>query len=337
MKLERLAYAPGLVVDFYEESLASLGALCERTWHDRLEVVAEGQAAKLWNQEGTLHEVELTFASADATSARDAGREVFPGTPLTFRLADALRPSPLPLEKIALAGESRARVPEAAVMEKLWRAQFADTTRWRLSAALKPAFHFSLVAVVRCEMQAIDQHWSLHRLVVSLPNGEPDDSLAREITFAQADSSMAVDVEWPTVDPTRWPAFLGAALEADLVGEMAAIRARQENFLRRELNRIDEYFENYEQELSVRAARGGSQNAKLKTADRLAAAKAEHTRRRADQVARHEIRVHPHMDALLLVAEPAWACSVSFERAHSPQSAEAHFVPRSRKWVRLSH
>ena len=92
MKLERLAYEPGALVDFYEAGLGALGALCERTWHDRLQVVAEGQPAKLWNPEGALHEIELHFVSADAASARNAAREVFPGCPLTFRLAEVLRP-----------------------------------------------------------------------------------------------------------------------------------------------------------------------------------------------------------------------------------------------------
>jgi len=87
MKLNRLAYEPSALVDFYEEGLSALGALCERTWHDRLEIVAEGQAARLWNPEGALHEIELAFASSDAAAARDAAREVFPGCPLTFRLA----------------------------------------------------------------------------------------------------------------------------------------------------------------------------------------------------------------------------------------------------------
>src|SRR3974377_1066970 len=102
MKLPRLTYDPGSLVDFYEESFSSLGALCERTWHDRLDIVAEGPAAKLWNPDGTLHEIELPFAPADATSARDAAREIFPGCPLTFSLASALQPSPLPLERVVL-------------------------------------------------------------------------------------------------------------------------------------------------------------------------------------------------------------------------------------------
>jgi hypothetical protein len=333
MKLDRLTYDPGALVNFYEEGLAALGTLCERTWHDRLEVVAEGEAAKLWNSDGALHEIELTFVPAGATAARDAVREVFPGCPLTFRLAETLRPSPLPLERIALAGDPRAHAPDPAVAEKLWRVQFPDTTRWRLMQPFKGGYHFSLVGLARCEIQAIDQHWSLHRVAISLPNGEPDDSLAREFSFAQADpEASAAASAWPTPEPARWQTFLRSALELDLAVELAAVRTRQENYLRRELDRIDEYFASYELELTGRAARVARQSAKVKTEDRLAAAKAEHTRRRADQVARHEIRVHPHLDALLLVAEPAWRGSVQVERARVAQTVEALFVPRARKW-----
>jgi hypothetical protein len=331
MKIERLPYDPAGLVDFYEAGLAALGALCERTWHDRLEIVAEGPAARLWNPEGALHEVELAFASADATAARDPGREVFPGCPLTFRLAEAIRPQPMPLERIALAGEGTARAPDAAVGEKLWRAQVSNTTRWQLTTEFKAGFHFSLVVLARCEIQAIDQHWSLHRLAVSLPNGEPDEGLAAAISFARGDAA-AEGIVWPAPEPARWQAFLGAALEAELADSLAAIRARQENYLRRELDRIDAYFENYERELAARATRSHSESAKLKTTDRLAAARSEHTRRRADQVARHEIRVHPHLDALLLVAEPAWRAGLRVEVGHQLRNVESQFVPRARRW-----
>ncbi len=266
-------------------------------------------------------------------SARDAAREVFPGCPLTFRLAEALRPAPLPLERVALAGEGPDRPPDEAVAEKLWRAQYPNTARWRLAAPFKAAFHFSLLALVRCEIQAIDQHWSLRRLAVALDNGQPDESLAQAISFAQAQPE-AEEIPWPGPDPARWAALLRVALEADLAESLGAIRSRQENYLRRELDRIDEYFQNYERELTARASRGRSKTTKLKTADRLAAARAEHTRRRANQVARHEIRVQPHFDALLLTAERAWSGTIRVEAAHQAQTLEAQLLPRARKWFR---
>jgi hypothetical protein len=331
MKLQRASHEPGELLEFYEQGLGALGALCERTWHDRLEVIADGHAAALWNSPATLHEVELQFAPAEATVARDAAREVFPGCPLTFRLAEALRASPLPLERFVLR-DVAARPPEAAVAEKLWRAQFADTTRWHLTAPFQPDFHFSLVALARCELQAIDQHWSLHRVAISLPGGEADEQLAQEIDFYQAGGEATSEIIWPAPDPAAWHALLQRAFEHELANELLPIRARQEYSLRREVERIDDYFENYAHELSARAGRTVNVQAKMKSADRLAAAKAEHARRRADQVERHEIRIHPHLEALMLVAERAWRGKLGVERSHCARTLEALFVPRSRKW-----
>jgi hypothetical protein len=70
----------------------------------------------------------------------------------------------------------------------------------------------------------------------------------------------------------------------------------------------------------------------MKKADRLAAAKAEHERRRGDQIERHEIRVHPHLDALLFIAEPAWRVELEIERPHRGERLTAQFIPRSRRW-----
>jgi hypothetical protein len=310
-----------------------MGALSERTWHDRLEIIAEGRAAALWNQQGTMFAGELRFAPPDAAMARDAGREVFPGCPLTFRLAEALRPTPMPLERLVLADASPPRPPDPAVAEKLWRGQFPETARWRLLAPFQASFHFSLLALVRCEVQAIDQHWSLRRLAVSLPDGELDENLAVGIPFAQVEADAPAQMEWPAPDPAHWSGLLEKALERDLADDIAAIRARQENSLRRELDRIDDYFEKYEEELSARAGHSGSENVKLKTADRLAAAKTEHLRRREDQVARHEIRIVPQLDALLMTAERAWYAPLETQRGHAALPVVARFVPRSRRWT----
>lgn len=327
-----MPYEPGALIDFYEEGLGALGALCARPWHDRLEVLAEGAAARLWNEAGALDAVELQFVPAGSSGAREAARDVFPGCPLTFRLAEALRPAPVALERAVLAADGPAtRPPEAAVVEKLWRNQFPDTVRWRATTPFARDFHFSLVALARCEIQAIDQHWSLHRVALALPDGRIDDGLAREIGFARADDSSAGPAAWPAPDPAAWSALLSRAMEQELAGELAGVRARQENQLRRELERVDDYFENYECELSDRARRGGS--ARVKLADRLAAARAEHARHRADQVARHEVAIVPHIDTLLLVAEPAWRVGLEVDRAHQPTArVTARFVPRARRW-----
>ena len=332
MKIERASYSPGSLLEFYEEGLTTLGALCERTWHDRLEVIAEGRAATLWNPGGTLHEVELRFTPADAASARDATHEVFPGCPLTFSLAERLKVAPVPLERFVLADDSPPRPPDPAVAEKLWRAQFPDTTRWESISPFKTDFHFSLVVLARCEIQAIDQHWTLCRTAVSLPGGELDDHLARAAGFCPAGGEPPDELKWPPGDPARWSALVQSALALELEEDLVRVRTRQENSLRRELERIDDYFENYANELRARAERGANPSVRMKTTDRLNAAKAQHSRRRADQVARHEIRVHPHLDALLLVAERAWHARLQISRARQAEIVEARFIPRSRRW-----
>jgi hypothetical protein len=337
MKLDRIPYEPSAALDFFDEALTTLGGLCERTWHDRLEVVAEGRAAELWNPDGALHASELHFAPSDTSSARDAAREVFPGSPLTFRLADALRPSPLPIERLVLTSATSLRQPDSAVAEKLWRGQFPGTTRWRLAEPFRADFHFSLLILARCEIQAIDQHWSLRRLALSLPSGELDGNLAEEILFVQPDPSPPGDVPWPRPDPARWSDLLRSALERDLRQELDVVRSRQETSLRRELERIDDYFENYANELAARAKRSSGDQAKIRGAERLAAAKAEHQRRRFDQVNRHEIRVCPHIDGLLLVAEPAWGARLDVERDHQPHITKAVFVARARRWEIGAH
>jgi len=334
MKIERLTHSPGVVADFYDEALTSLGALCERTWHDRLEVVAEGDSARLWNDDGALHEIELWFPPPEDTSPREAAREVFPGCPLTFRLAEALRPAPLALERVVLNTDSGAHPPGADVVEKRWRSQFPETGRWQLTSPFVVERHFSLLALMRCEIQAIDQHWSLRRVAVSLPDGVRDESLAQCLDLTPAIvSDSRRDDSWPTPDPACWREFLRDALEEDLAADVATIRDRQSHHLRRELDRVDDYFEHYEAELAARKARTGGESAKLKTAARFAAAQAEHARRRADQVARHEIHAHAHLEALLLIAEPAWRAGLTAEISHRSRPLSALFVPRSRRWI----
>jgi len=332
MNLARLPHDPGALVDFYQEALEHFGAICERTWFDRLQLVAEGRAARLWNDDGALHEAELHFPAADSTAPRDAAREVFPGCPLTFRLAELLLPSSLTLERGVLASSDRAQPPPGEVAEKRWRAQWPATGRWRLETAFKPAHHFSLLALTRCEIQAIDQHWSLHRLAVALPGGETDEELAAGLDFADFAAEIPPGLNWPACHAGQLRELLSGALDRTLATELESIRKRQENYLGRELDRIDHYFGGYARELSERAARTHRENTKLKAEDRLAAARAEHARRRADQVQRHEIRVMPRFDALLLLAEPAWQTTVMVSHHGETRAQPAHFVPRNRRW-----
>jgi hypothetical protein len=188
-----------------------------------------------------------------------------------------------------------------------------------------------LLALLRCDIQAIDQHWSLHRLAVSLPDGARDEALATSFAFSRA-TEAATAIEWPALEATHCRQLLSAALTQELAHELHVIRTRQENHLRRELDRIDRYFENYARELSERTGRTRNETTKLKAGQRLAAAQAEHQRRRADQVQRHEIRVLPHFDALLIIAEPAWRTHVVTTRHNQPHSASHLFIPRLRRW-----
>ncbi len=332
MKLERLKPEPFALLDFYESGLSALGAACARSWHDRLQVLAEGRAATLWEPDGRMVETELHFLEPDASGDRDAEREVFPGCPLTFRLVELLRPADLPLERVALRRMDSGKEPVPEVALRLWESQMEGVTRSGLEGEFKPAWHFSLVVLARCELQAIDQHWSLHRLVRAFPKGEADETLARQLGTAQVDAESALEVPWPAMDPSVWGERISVALAEELALEREAVRARQENYLRRELDRVDDFFEGYERELTQRQSRSRSEAIRAKLSERLAAARVEHERRRRDQVQRHEIRLVPHVDALLLTAEPAWEASLSYLQNHEAQSARAHFVPRARRW-----
>ena len=101
--------------------------------------------------------------------------------------------------------------------------------------------------------------------------------------------------------------WIGRALNIELAPQLSKIKERQQLFLRRELNRIDEYFENYARELRERTDRQHKEEAIKRYSDRLEATRLEHNRRRTDQIERHTIHVLPHVDALLTVAEPAFA------------------------------
>ena len=189
-----------------------------------------------------------------------------------------------------------------------------------------------MATLARCEIQAIDQHWSLHRLVLACPGGEPESTLAEQFDFMELTAETPADLAWPVVNPARWREQLNAALLEELAPELESIGARQKNFLGRELQRIDDYFAGYELELSGRASRSQNEGTKAKVDQRLSAARAEHARKRMDQVQRHEIRVIPHLDTLLLLAEPAWKTTLTLTRPGEQRQQSATFVPRARRW-----
>lgn len=334
MQHPRLQHEPRALSEFFDEALSTLGALCDKSWHDQLDVVAEGPAARLWREDGALHETRLRFLAADALKAgtpSQAATEVFPGCPLTFRLAETLRPNPLVLER-AVMDASTARAPDDDVLERLWLTAHPGARRWRRVASCKNAWHVSLIALLRCETQAIDQHWSLHRIALSLPNGTLDEDLAASLDTASL-VTAAEDIAWPAPDPEGWSRMLCSVVEIALAADLKAIRDRQERQLRREFDRIEAYFTGYEAELTERSQRSRTPDAKDKLAARLAATQAEREHRRRDQLARHEIRVIPHLDALLLLAEPALSTQIAWHADHQDHEASALYVPRARRWV----
>jgi hypothetical protein len=333
MKLARLPHNPSALLEFFQEGLEALGAVCERSWHDRLQVVAEGPSARLWNPEGALLDTELHFLPPEDPSPRMAEKEVFPGCPLTFRLAGELRANPLPLERGVLQPFGTPKPPTLEVAEKLWTAQMPGSSRLKIEGQLLPGWHFSLIAMARCEIQAIDQHWTLHRVAISLPDGEREEALASSLDFSQLAMAAPSQIDWPQPNLSRYSAFLKAAFAQELELDLVHIRQRQQKYLQRELERIDAYFSGYERELTQRQKRSHSESTRLKTTERLAAAKVEHERRRQDQVRRHEIRIIPHLDALLLLAEPGWKGDVSFQHKGEQHQASALYVPRSRRWL----
>src|ERR1041384_3293409 len=102
MKLAKLPHEPTAVLEFFQDGLESLGAVCDRTWYDRLHVLAEGRAARLWNETGELVEQEIRFPAPEQAAPRQAEHEVFPGCPLTFHLAEALNAGGLTLQRAVL-------------------------------------------------------------------------------------------------------------------------------------------------------------------------------------------------------------------------------------------
>ena len=80
---------------------------------------------------------------------------------------------------------------------------------------------------------------------------------------------------------------------------------------------INDYFTAYEAELSARSGRSRTPDAQAKLEARLAATRIEREHRCRDQRARHEIRVIPHIDSLLLVAEPAHTCRLTYYFDHA--------------------
>jgi len=331
MKFPKIPPRAEHLMDFFEEGLLSLGAVCERSWHDRLEILAEGEAARLWRKDGDLFSGELNFRNAGSADTGNPEVEVFPGCPLTFQLVESLWHRLLAHSRVYLSAGIGGKAPTTEVAAKLWQAQFGTRTGWQASPFL-PAWAYSVVAAVRCEVQAIDQSWSSHRLAFTLPEGDRDSTLEFALDQMNPVEPVGEKPDWPTLDLAAVSGWIGRALNTDLAPELTKIKERQELFLRRELNRIDEYFENYARELSERVGRQRSEESIKRSADRLEATRLEHNRRRTDQIERHTIHLIPHVDALLTVAEPGFSTKVNWRAGREERYVPALFVPRTRRW-----
>jgi hypothetical protein len=329
MKFPKIPAGAEHLMEFFEEGLYSLGAICERSWHDRLEVLAEGAAAHLWRDDDDLFSGELLFRDAGSADPANVETGVFPGCPLTFRLVEALWRRHLPNSRASLSQRTVTKAPSRDVADKLWQAQLGLHAGWHAAPFLQ-TWIFSAVAAVRCEVQANDQSWSSHRFAFTLPSGERDASL--EFALEQMSAVEPVEVGWPALDPDLISGWICCAVGNELAFELSKIRERQYLLLRRELNRIDEYFQNYAHELRERMDRQHKEEAIKRYANRLEATRMEHNRRRTDQIERHTIHVVPHVDALLTVAEPAFATRVSWRAGREEKIAQAIFVPRTRRW-----
>src|ERR1700730_13234759 len=124
MKIPKIRPRAEHLLDFFEEGLLSLGAVCERSWHDRLEILAEGEAARLWQKENDLFSGELTFSDAGSAETGNPEMEVFPGCPLTFQLVEALWRRVVPHSRVCLSAGNDGKAPTTEVAAKLWQAQF---------------------------------------------------------------------------------------------------------------------------------------------------------------------------------------------------------------------
>jgi hypothetical protein len=322
VRIEKIPPTPQVLMEFAAEGLQRLGALCERTWHNRLQVVADGLAAAVLGRPGELVETELRFPEE---TALDPVRDVFPGCPLVFRMAEELWKQMPRVFRAVLPGFS-GKPPTEDVLLRAWG---RNTSAYHpsLPKPVKPAWHFSIVALARCEIQAIDQHWSLHQLAFAWPGGESDDGLAHEIAFL-GDEPLPQGLSWPTPEPAVVSALIERNLRQQI--DLEPIRKRQERYLGRELARVDAYFLQYRRELQARGIRVGKQ---ARFAERLAAAEEEHQRRRSDQIHRHEISVTPYLDALLWVAERAWRTHVRWTEGRKTREALWSYVPRLRRWL----
>ena len=126
-------------MEFTAEGLQGLGALCERTWHDRLQVVADGPAAAAaLGRPGELVETELRFPEG---TALDPVRDVFPGCPLCFAWPRSCGSKCRAFSRAALPVHLREATTRGCPVARLRTEQL--TNHASLPQTVKPAWHFT--------------------------------------------------------------------------------------------------------------------------------------------------------------------------------------------------
>src|SRR5260370_40764168 len=123
MKFPKIPTRAEHLMEFFEQGLHSLGAICERSWHDRLEVLAEGDAARLWREDEELFSGEVYFRDTGSHDPANAQSEGFPGFPRTCRLAESLWRRHLAQSRGCVSPEISVNAPANDVADKLSQAQ----------------------------------------------------------------------------------------------------------------------------------------------------------------------------------------------------------------------
>ena len=338
MNRSKLKSDPALLIDFFEDSLNRLGAVTERSWHDQLYLLADGPAARIWTDEGNIHETAIRFPHPDSEGEREAKTEVCPGCPLIFKLVEVFRRECSSHLRLILGDPENEAPPTGEVGKKLWLRQFKDETHGpslRIGP-FRPAWHFSLVICARTEISAIDQNWRLNRLAFALSNGVQDKHLEENLAFLPtlSASGLAESPSWPSINPNSCQEWMRPAILRELNAPLAKIKTRQEGYLERETKRIRTYFRNYRSELKTRLRRQRKAESIKRFEDRIDAARAEEERRCQDQLQRYEIRLITHLDALLITAERAWRSDLSWRDGRRTHQESATFLARARRWFR---
>jgi hypothetical protein len=235
------------------------------------------------------------------------------------------------LHRAALRTGER-KPPDHTLVERRWNNQFSGHVRMQITTPFVAAAHFSVVAALRCEVQAVDQHWSQHRVAINLKNGESDPQLAEQLAILEPWNDP-LPIDWPKLNPEQCRTGLLAALEREALPAVKSIRDRQLQYLQRELATVDRFYRDYEENLASRLNRSRSDSGRAKMQERLEAARQEHQIRRIDQIKRHEIRVNAHVDALLIIAEPSYRTRIQYVCQRREHQCNALWVPRARSWV----